>query len=46
MITFVTGNENKWKEIQAILGTSVPMQRAAVDRINSTRMIKSLILLY
>lgn len=35
MITFVTGNEKKWKEIQEIIGTSVALQRSNIDRTSA-----------
>lgn len=30
-VTFVTGNENKWREVQAILGDSIRVNRAKLD---------------
>lgn len=35
---FVTGNDKKWTEIEAILGDSIPIQRANIDR--NTKIIK------
>jgi inosine/xanthosine triphosphate pyrophosphatase family protein len=33
-LTFVTGNENKWAEIQAILGGTIALRREKIDCIN------------
>lgn len=30
-VVFVTGNENKWKEVQAILGDGIRVIRAKLD---------------
>jgi inosine/xanthosine triphosphate pyrophosphatase family protein len=36
-LTFVTGNANKLKEVQSILGSSIPnLQSAKIDRNENT----------
>lgn len=35
-ITFVTGNKNKLREVSAILGDSIAITNAAIDRTNPT----------
>ena len=37
VITFVTGNQNKLKEVQAILGSTIPMTNKSLDRTPFTR---------
>lgn len=39
-VTLVTGNENKWQEIQAILGDSITLEREDIDCIMHRNWLK------
>lgn len=38
VVTFVTGNEEKWAEVQAILGDHIKVTRANVDGREGSKM--------